>query len=175
MTDKPTIESLIPYLKKQIPGCSISMSEVDQLKSIYDRCSVKDIRRVFYGAIKHKAIQPFSYMFRQLQIIKPETPFDSTKLNSQRFNYRGRRIDSGTNWDAKRDEFYQNMDEMKSRYDAQFGDGAWDKGNSVACQHLKEQFKFLEQNPDKQLPDLSDHDIMFLLNKTDNLLRKEVM
>ena len=44
---KPPIESLLPYLKEQIPKCGISDSELEELRRIYPHTNVKDIKRVY--------------------------------------------------------------------------------------------------------------------------------
>ena len=120
---KPPIESLLPYLREQIPGCGISDSELNELRRIYPEASFKDIRRVYYEAINKKSMQPISYMVRRLQVLKPAN--DPFHLNPQA-RYSGRRVEKGTDWKAKEAKKKAQEDAERQAYDKVHGAGAYD-------------------------------------------------
>lgn len=141
---KPPIESLLPYLREQIPGCGISDSELNELRRIYPEASFKDIKRVYYEAINKKAMQPISYMIRRLQVLKP--PNDPFRLNPQ-VRYSGRRVEKGTDWKAKKAKKKAQEDAERQAYDKVHGTGAYD------AERAKETAKWREiySNLDKYL------------------------
>lgn len=138
---KPPIESLIPYLKEQIPNCGISDSEIAELRKIYPLVSFKDIRRVYYEAINKKSMQPISYMVRALQVIKPQN--DPFRLNPQaRYNGK-RRVEVGTDWDTKNAEIQAKRDAQRQAYDRVHGTGAYDSKVHAKTVELQKIFKTL--------------------------------
>ena len=138
---KPPIESLLPYLKEQIPGCGISDSELEELRRIYPHTNVKDIKRVYYEAINKKAMQPISYMVRRLQVLKPTN--DPFKLNPQA-KYNGKiRVEIGTDWDAKNAEIQAKRDAQRQAYDRVHGAGAFDAKVHAKTVELQKIFKTL--------------------------------
>lgn len=141
---KPPIESLLPYLREQIPGCGISDSELNELRRIYPEASFKDIKRVYYEAINKKAMQPISYMVRRLQVLKPAN--DPFILNPQA-RYSGRRVEKGTDWKAKEAKKKAQEDAERQAYDKVHGAGAYD------AERAKETAKWREiySNLDKYL------------------------
>lgn len=134
---KPPIERLLPYLRDQIPGCGISDSELAELRKVYPLASFKDIRRVYYEAINKKAMQPISYMVRRLQVLKPAN--DPFKLNPQ-VKYNGKRVEIGTDWDAKNAEIQAKRDAERQAYDRVHGAGAFDKKSQKENEELHQKF-----------------------------------
>lgn len=138
---KPPIESLLPYLREQIPGCGISDSELNELRRIYPEASFKDVKRVYYEAINKKAMQPISYMVRRLQVLKPTN--DPFKLNPQA-KYNGKiRVEIGTDWDAKNAEIQAKRDAERQAYDRVHGAGAFDAKAHAKTVELQKIFKTL--------------------------------
>lgn len=138
---KPPIESLLPYLREQIPGCGISDSELNELRRIYPEASFKDVKRVYYEAINKKAMQPISYMVRRLQVLKPTN--DPFKLNPQA-KYNGKiRVEIGTDWDAKNAEIQAKRDAQRQAYDRVHGTGAYDAKVHAKTVELQKIFKTL--------------------------------
>ncbi len=138
---KPPIESLLPYLREQIPGCGISDSELNELRRIYPEVSFKDVKRVYYEAINKKAMQPISYMVRRLQVLKPAN--DPFKLNPQA-KYNGKiRVEIGTDWDAKNAEIQAKRDAQRQAYDRVHGTGAFDAKVHAKTVELQKIFKTL--------------------------------
>lgn len=138
---KPPIESLIPYLKEQIPNCGISDSEIAELRKIYPLVSFKDVRRVYYEAINKKSMQPISYMVRALQVIRPQN--DPFRLNPQA-RYSGRRVEVGTDWKAKNAEIQAKRDAQRQAYDRVHGAGAYDARFKASTADLAEKFSHLD-------------------------------
>lgn len=138
---KPPIESLLPYLKEQILGCGISDSELEELRRIYPHTDVKDIKRVYYEAINKKAMQPISYMVRRLQVLKP--PNDPFRLNPQARYSDKRRIEIGTDWNAKQAKLDQQRESERQAYDKVHGTGAYDAKQKAITADLKEKFSKL--------------------------------
>lgn len=139
---KPPIESLIPYLKEQIPNCGISDSEIAELRKFYPLVSFKDIRRVYYEAINKKSMQPISYMVRALQVIRPQN--DPFRLNPQaRYNGK-RRVEVGTDWKAKNAEIQAEKDAERQAYDRVHGAGAYDARLKASTADLAEKFRHLD-------------------------------
>ena len=134
---KPPIESLLPYLKEQIPGCGISDSELEELRRIYPHTNVKDIKRVYYEAINKKAMQPISYMVRRLQVLKPSN--DPFRLNPQA-RYSGRRVEKGTDWQTIYAEQRAERDRQRQAYDKAHGAGAFDKKSQKENEELHQKF-----------------------------------
>lgn len=138
---KPPIESLLPFLREQIPGCGISDSELNELRRIYPEASFKDVKRVYYEAINKKAMQPISYMVRRLQVLKPTN--DPFKLNPQA-KYNGKiRVEIGTDWDAKNAEIQAKRDAQRQAYDRVHGTGAFDAKVHAKTVELQKIFKTL--------------------------------
>lgn len=137
---KPPIERLLPYLRDQIPGCGISDSELAELRKVYPLVSFKDIRRVYYEAINKKSMQPISYMVRALQVIRPQN--DPFKLNPQA-RYGTRRVEVGTDWDAKNAEIQAKRDAQRQAYDRVHGAGAYDAKVHAKTVELQRIFKTL--------------------------------
>lgn len=138
---KPPIESLLPYLREQIPGCGISDSELNELRRIYPEVSFKDIKRVYYEAINKKTMQPISYMVRRLQVLKPAN--DPFRLNPQaRYNGK-RRVEVGTDWNAKNAEIQAKRDAQRQAYDRVHGTGAFDAKVHAKTVELQKIFKTL--------------------------------
>lgn len=138
---KPPIESLLPYLREQIPGCGISDSELNELRRIYPEVSFKDVKRVYYEAINKKAMQPISYMVRRLQVLKPTN--DPFKLNPQARYSDKRRIEIGTDWNAKQAKLDQQRESERQAYDKVHGTGAYDAKQKAITADLKEKFSKL--------------------------------
>lgn len=139
---KPPIESLIPYLKEQIPNCGISDSEIAELRKIYPLVSFKDIRRVYYEAINKKSMQPISYMVRALQVIKLQT--DPFRLNPQARYNGNRRVEVGIDWKAKEAQKKAQEDAERQAYDRVHGAGAYDAKQKAITADLKEKFRHLD-------------------------------
>ena len=138
---KPPIESLLPYLREQIPGCGISDSELNELRRIYPEVSFKDVKRVYYEAINKKAMQPISYMVRRLQVLKPAN--DPFKLNPQA-KYNGKiRVEIGTDWNAKNAEIQAKRDAQRQAYDRVHGTGAYHAKVHAKTVELQKIFKTL--------------------------------
>lgn len=138
---KPPIESLLPYLREQIPGCGISDSELNELRRIYPEVSFKDIKRVYYEAINKKTMQPISYMVRRLQVLKPAN--DPFRLNPQA-RYNGKiRVEVGTDWNAKNAEIQAKRDAERQAYDRVHGVGAYDAKVHAKTVELQKIFKTL--------------------------------
>lgn len=138
---KPPIESLLPFLREQIPGCGISDSELNELRRIYPEASFKDVKRVYYEAINKKAMQPISYMVRRLQVLKPAN--DPFKLNPQA-KYNGKiRVEIGTDWNAKNAEIQAKRDAQRQAYDRVHGTGAFDAKVHAKTVELQKIFKTL--------------------------------
>ena len=138
---KPPIERLLPYLKEQIPGCGISDSELDQLRGIYPQVSFKALNRVYHEAINKKAMQPISYMVRRLQVLKPSN--DPFHLNPQARYSDKRRIEIGTDWNAKQAKLDQQRKSERQAYDKVHGTGAYDAKQKAITADLKEKFSKL--------------------------------
>lgn len=138
---KPPIERLLPYLKEQIPGCGISDSELDQLRGIYPQVSFKALNRVYHEAINKKAMQPISYMVRRLQVLKPSN--DPFHLNPQARYSDKRRIEIGTDWNAKQAKLDQQRESERQAYDKVHGTGAYDVKQKAITADLKEKFSKL--------------------------------
>lgn len=138
---KPPIESLLPYLREQIPGCGISDSELNELRRIYPEVSFKDVKRVYYEAINKKAMQPISYMVRRLQVLKPAN--DPFHLNPQARYSDKRRIEIGTDWNAKQAKLDQQRESERQAYDKVHGTGAYDAKQKAITADLKEKFSKL--------------------------------
>ena len=140
---KPSIESIVSYLKEQIPGCGISDSEISAFREIYEAATFNQVGKVFHAAINQKAMQPLSYMTRKLQVIKPPAS-DPFKYNPQASRYNGkRRVEVGTDWDAKNAEIQAKRDAQRQAYDRVHGAGAYDTKVHAKTVELQKIFKTL--------------------------------
>ena len=146
MTDKqkPSIEIIVDDFKRKIPGCGISDSEIEAFKEIYPYVTYDQVGKVFHSAINQKAMQPFSYMTRKLQVIKPPAS-DPFKYNPQASRYNGkRRVEVGTDWDAKNAEIQAKRDAQRQAYDRVHGAGAYDARLKASTADLAEKFRHLD-------------------------------
>lgn len=144
---KPTIKVIVDYLQGQIPGCCISDSEIEAFKPVYDYSSWDQLAKAFHSAINKQVMQPLSYMTSQLRVIKPPVdPFNpqiSTQPNQNRRWAYKRRVDIGTNWDAKTAEIQAKRDAQRQAYDRVHGAGAYDAKVNEKTVELKKIFKTL--------------------------------
>ncbi|WFD52943.1 ADP-ribosylglycohydrolase [Lactobacillus phage CV244] len=85
-------------------------------------------------------MQPISYMVRRLQVLKPAN--DPFKLNPQ-VKYNGKRVEIGTDWDAKNAEIQAKRDAQRQAYDRVHGAGAYDAKVHAKIVELKKIFKTL--------------------------------
>lgn len=139
---KPPIESLLPFLREQIPGCGISDNELAELRRIYPQADFKDVKRVYYEAINKKAMQPISYMVRRLQVLKPSN--DPFRLNPQA-RYSGRRVEKGTDWKAKEAKKKAQEDAERQAYDKVHGAGAYDAERAKETAKWREIYSHLDE------------------------------
>ena len=141
---KPTIKVIVDYLQGQIPGCGISDSEIEAFKPVYDYSSWDQLAKAFHSAINKQVMQPLSYMTNQLRIIKPPVdPFNpqiSTQSNQNRRWAYKRRVEIGTDWNAKNAEIQAKRDAERQAYDRVHGAGAFDKKSQKENEELHQKF-----------------------------------
>ena len=135
---KPSIDKLVAYLKEQIPNCLITDEEIKELKLLYPNATYKDVNRVFHQAIKNHAMQPISFMNRQLRLFRPASDPFNTQVN-QRTAY-GRRIEKGTDWQTIYAEQRAECDWQRQAYDKVHGAGAFDKKSQKENEELHQKF-----------------------------------
>ena len=144
---KPTIKVIVDYLQGQIPGCGISDSEIEAFKPVYDYSSWDQLAKAFHSAINKQVMQPLSYMTNQLRIIKPPVdPFNpqiSTQSNQNRRWAYKRRVEIGTDWNAKNAEIQSKRDAQRQAYDRVHGAGAYDAKVHAKTVELQKIFKTL--------------------------------
>lgn len=146
--EKPSIEVVVNYFKANIPGCGITDAEIDDLKQLYPKVSYKDLSRVFHKALNQHAMQPVSYMTRQLRIFRSVADPFNTQINQQ--TAYGKKIEKGTDWDAKKNEAdYTRVLERQS-YDQIHGAGAFDRKKRQDCEELRQKFVELEKEAEKE-------------------------
>ena len=141
---KPNIDKLVAYLKGQIPNCLITDEEIKELKILYPNVPYKDINRVFHQAIKNHAMQPISFINRQLRLFRPSSDPFNTQIN-QRTAY-GKRIEKGTDWQARYAEIRAKRVQEEQQYDQQHGAGSWRKKQGQECQQIHLGFVELEKH-----------------------------
>lgn len=146
--EKPSIEVVVNYFKANIPGCGITDAEIDDLKRLYPKVSYKDLSRVFHQALNQHAMQPVSYMTRQLRILRPAADPFNTQINQQ--TAYGKKIEKGTDWDAKQVEADQSRGLERQSYDQIHGAGAFDRKKRQECEELCQKFVELEKEAEKE-------------------------
>lgn len=138
--EKPQVEVLVNYFKENIPGCGVTDAEIEDLRKLYPSVSYKDLNRVFHQALKQRALQPLSYMLRQLRIIRPEAdPFNS-QINKTRARAYGQRVETGTDWQAIYARMDAERDKKRIKYDRTHGAGSYDREQARQCQELSKNF-----------------------------------
>ena len=145
--EKPSIEIVVNYFKANIPGCGITDAEIDDLRQLYPKVSYKDMSRVFHQALNQHAMQPVSYMTRQLRILRPPTDPFNTQIN-QRTAY-GKKIEKGTDWDAKQAEVDQSRGLNRQSYDQTHGAGAFDRKKRQECEELHQKLVELDRQAEQ--------------------------
>ena len=156
--EKPSIEVVVNYFKSNIPGCGITDAEIDDLRQLYPKVSYKDMSRVFHQALNQHAMQPVSYMTRQLRILRPAADPFNTQINQQ--TAYGKRIEKGTDWDAKQVEVDQSRGLNRQSYDQTHGEGAFDRKKRQECEELQQKFVELDRQAEqnKQLTPVAGYD-----------------
>lgn len=144
---KPSIDKLVSYLKGQIPNCLITDEEINELKMLYQNATYKDVNRVFHQAIKSHAMQPISFINRQLRLFRPSNDPFNTQIN-QRTAY-GKRIEKGTDWQSKYAEIRAERAQKEQQYDRQHGSGSWRKKQDQEYQQIHLGFVELEKHTAK--------------------------
>ena len=151
---KPTLEQLQGYLQEYIPGCNISQTETDEIRELYDSASLTDIRKIFKQAVRARALQPISYMFRQLLIIRPPKRQinEATTLNTQLRTYTssGKSIEHSKDWNTVYDRLESEREEQRQEYDRQHGKGAWKQKEKDELNRLHNFFAKIETESDKK-------------------------
>lgn len=145
--EKPSIEVVVNYFKSNIPGCGITDAEIDDLRQLYPKVSYKDMSRVFHQALNQHAMQPVSYMTRQLRIIRPAADRFNTQINQQ--TAYGKRIEKGTDWDAKQAEVDQSRGLNRQSYDQIHGEGAFDRKKRQDCEELHQKLVELDRQAEQ--------------------------
>lgn len=135
---KPNIDKLVTYLKGQIPNCLITDEEIKELKTLYPDATYKDVNRVFHQAIKAHAMQPVSYMNRQLLLFHPSGDPFNTQVN-QKTAY-GKRIEKGTDWQTIHAKQRAERESEKQAYDKVHGAGAFDRKSQKENEELHQKF-----------------------------------
>lgn len=135
---KPSIDKLVAYLKEQIPNCLVTDEEIKELKLLYPNATYKDVNRVFHQAIKNHAMQPISFMNRQLRLFRPASDPFNTQVN-QMTAY-GRRIEKGTDWQTIYADQRAECDRQRQAYDKVHGAGAFDKKSQKENEELHQKF-----------------------------------
>lgn len=143
--EKPSIEVVVNYFKSNIPGCGITDAEIDDLRQLYPKVSYKDMSRVFHQALNQHAMHPVSYMTRQLRILRPD-PFN-TQINQQ--TAYGKRIEKGTDWDAKQAEVDQSRGLNRQSYDQVHGAGSFDRKKRQECEELHQKLVELDRQAEQ--------------------------
>ena len=143
--EKPSIEVVVNYFKSNIPGCGITDAEIDDLRQLYPKVSYKDMSRVFHQALNQHAMHPVSYMTRQLRILRPD-PFN-TQINQQ--TAYGKRIEKGTDWDAKQAEVDQSRGLNRQSYDQVHGAGSFDRKKRQECEELHQKLVELDRQTEQ--------------------------
>lgn len=156
--EKPSIEVVVNYFKSNIPGCGITDAEIDDLRQLYPKVSYKDMSRVFHQALNQHAMQPVSYMTRQLRILRPAADPFNTQINQQ--TAYGKRIEKGTDWDAKQVEVDQSRGLNRQSYDQIHGAGSFDRKKRQECEELHQKFVELDRQAEqnKQLTPVAGYD-----------------
>lgn len=162
-TEKPEIETIVDYFKQNIPGCGITDAEIEDLRQLYPNVSYKDVRRVFYQAYRNKALQPISYMLRQLRIIKPELdpknksdPFN-TQVNQTRARAYGQRVEIGTDWHAIYAKMDAERDTARREYEVKHGIGSYDEEQARQCEELRKKFEQLGEKQYRETYGVDKH------------------
>ena len=143
--EKPSIEVVVNYFKANIPGCGITDAEIHDLRQLYPKVSYKDMSRVFHQALNQHAMHPVSYMTRQLRILRPD-PFN-TQINQQ--TAYGKRIEKGTDWDAKQAEVDQSRGLNRQSYDQVHGAGSFDRKKRQECEELHQKLVELDRQAEQ--------------------------
>lgn len=156
---KPTVEVLANFFKKNLPGCAITSDERNELQQLYSLVSRDDLEQAFKNALKNHAMQPFSYMLRQLRVIKPEPkpqqqadPFNPQINKDRATRKRGWsvRVERGTDWREKYAEIRAKRAQEEQQYDQRHGPGSWRKKQDQECQQIPLGFIELEKHPATQ-------------------------
>ena len=145
--EKPSIEVVVNYFKSNIPGCGITDAEIDDLRQLYPKVSYKDMSRVFHQALNQHAMQPVSYMTRQLRILRPTADPFNTQINQQ--TAYGKRIEKGTDWDAKQVEVDQSRGINRQSYDQAHGAGSFDRKKRQECEELHQKLVELDRQAEQ--------------------------
>lgn len=145
--DKPKIEDLVDYLKVQIPNCSISQPEMDDLKGLYPNISYKDLNRVFHQAIKQHCMQPLSYITRQLRVLRPAAdPFNSQISKSTKRGFSTKKaVEVGTDWAEVELKRQNKREQLIVNYNQVHGAGAFEQKEQEDCQKIHQFFVDFEK------------------------------
>ncbi|MCO6527802.1 MAG: hypothetical protein J6565_03125 [Lactobacillus sp.] len=145
--DKPKVEDLLDYLKVQIPNCSITQAEIDDLNSLYPNIAYKDLNRVFHQAIKQHCIQPVSYITRQLRVIRPAAdPFNSQISKSTKRGFSSSKsVETGTDWAAVELKRQSKREQLMANYNQVHGAGAFEQKEQEDYQKIHQFFVDFEK------------------------------
>lgn len=97
---KPTYDYFVNVVRNNFKGMEITNLELDHLKQIFDKVSRDDLVQAYNYAQKHKSFNPVSTIIRELRKIKPSIN-DYIQQQNVTYNWQGKRVEHGTDWDKK--------------------------------------------------------------------------
>lgn len=102
---KPDFDQFITIIREHFPDAQITEGEVNNLRKPFSKASLSDLRSAY--AVAKGSMQPLSVIYRQLLTRKPS--FDELfnqedRIKGRRYNYAGKTIEHGTDWDKKAQE-----------------------------------------------------------------------
>lgn len=104
-TAKPDFDQFITIIKEHFPDAQITDGEINNLRKPFSKASLSDLRSAY--AVARGSMQPLSVIYRQLLTRKPS--FDELfnqedRIKGRRYNYAGKTVEHGTDWDKKAQE-----------------------------------------------------------------------
>lgn len=114
---KPTFDEFIGYVRKQFQGMQITDEEVESLRAIFDDVSRDQLSQAFRYANNHGSFNPLSTIIRQLKLFQPSIADYQRQegIRGATYNYHGKWIEHGTNWEIKNAEARKNRKEMSKQ------------------------------------------------------------
>lgn len=151
--EKPSFDEFVQAVKDNFPkDAQITLTQIDNLKSIWDRTTRDQLIEAYRYAYKYSPLTPLSTIYRQLGgdgIYRPT-------FSEQYHTGDGRKIESGTGWQ----DIYAQMDDERANerfeYDRTHGAGSFDRAEEKKRESIRTYFLQIEAEPPKATTDIED-------------------
>lgn len=144
--EKPTFDEFVQAVKDNFPkDAQITLTQINNLKKVWDGATREQLVEAYRYAQKYSPLTPLVTIYNQIGgdgIYRPSF--------NEKYHIPGKKVENGTDWDAKEEQFWESKQAEGQSYDRQHGRGAWGKKENIEKQKLHNFFVKIETESDKK-------------------------